>query len=225
MTESSVACSWISVTASRMFSTEFSGNARSSSSTRRLDSSCSPGERQKREREEEERDESEDREVRDHRRQVRAAVGQKLADDGVHGGEGVYGRVLGLPPVEAAQALADLVEISSQIESAVLADGEGAVLASTFDGDERASAIAGEAIGLLQGAAGPGGEPSQVQIAFLEGSRLRRPRRRAHRCGRHRSRADVGPRLLRPEDVPAPRRRAAGAQEGGGGRAASQEEG
>jgi len=42
MTESSVACSWISVTASRMFSTEFSGNARSSSSTRRLDSSCSP---------------------------------------------------------------------------------------------------------------------------------------------------------------------------------------
>jgi predicted regulator of Ras-like GTPase activity (Roadblock/LC7/MglB family) len=72
--------------------------------------------------------------------------------------------------VEAAQALADLVEISSQIESAVLADGEGALLASTFDDDERASAIAGEAIALLQGAAGPGGEPSQVQIAFLEGS-------------------------------------------------------
>lgn len=72
--------------------------------------------------------------------------------------------------MDAAQALADLVEISSQIESAVLADGEGAVLASTFDDDEQASAIAGEAIGLLQAAAGPGGEPSQVQIAFLEGS-------------------------------------------------------
>ena len=143
----------------------------------------------------------------------------------MHGGEGVYGRVLGLPPVEAAQALADLVEISSQIESAVLADGEGALLASTFDDDERASAIAGEAIGLLQGAAGPGGEPSQVQIAFLEGSVfVVRDGERivAAVTGRE---PDVGPRLLRPEDVPAPRRRAAGAQEGGGGRAASQEEG
>ena len=72
--------------------------------------------------------------------------------------------------MDAAQALADLVEISSQIESAVLADGEGAVLASTFDGDDRAGAIAGEAIELLKGATGPGGEPSQVQVAFLEGS-------------------------------------------------------
>ena len=72
--------------------------------------------------------------------------------------------------MDAAQALADLVEISSQIESAVLADKEGAVLASTFDDDAKASAVAGEAIGLLQGATGPGGEPSQVQVAFLEGS-------------------------------------------------------
>jgi len=72
--------------------------------------------------------------------------------------------------VEAAQALADLVEISSQIESAVLADAEGAVEASTFGDDARASAVAKEAIGLLQDATGPGGEPSQVQIAFLEGS-------------------------------------------------------
>jgi predicted regulator of Ras-like GTPase activity (Roadblock/LC7/MglB family) len=72
--------------------------------------------------------------------------------------------------MDASQALADLVEISSQIESAVLADGEGAVLASTFGKDEKASAIAREAIDLLQGAIGPGGEPSQVQIAFLEGS-------------------------------------------------------
>ncbi len=72
--------------------------------------------------------------------------------------------------MEAAQALADLVEISSQIESAVLADAEGAVQASTFGDDARASAVAKEAIGLLQDATGPGGEPSQVQIAFLEGS-------------------------------------------------------
>ena len=40
--------------------------------------------------------------------------------------------MLALPAVEAGQALADLVEISQQIESAVLADREGAVLASTF---------------------------------------------------------------------------------------------
>jgi predicted regulator of Ras-like GTPase activity (Roadblock/LC7/MglB family) len=72
--------------------------------------------------------------------------------------------------VDAAQALADLVEISSQIESAVLADEEGAVQASTFDDDAKAGAIAKEAIGLLRDATGPGGEPSQVQIAFLEGS-------------------------------------------------------
>jgi hypothetical protein len=72
--------------------------------------------------------------------------------------------------VDAAQALADLVEISSQIESAVLADAEGAVLASTFGDDAKAGAVAKEAIDLLQGAAGPGGEPSQVQVAFLEGS-------------------------------------------------------
>ena len=72
--------------------------------------------------------------------------------------------------MDAAQALADLVEISSQIESAVLADGEGTVLASTFGDEEKASAIAREAIDLLEGATGRGGEPTQVQVAFLEGS-------------------------------------------------------
>ena len=72
--------------------------------------------------------------------------------------------------MDATQALADLVEISSQIESAVLADSQGAVLASTFGDDAKASAVAKEAIELLQGATGPGGDPSQVQIAFLEGS-------------------------------------------------------
>jgi hypothetical protein len=72
--------------------------------------------------------------------------------------------------VDAAQALADLVEISSQIESAVLADAEGAVQASTFGDDAKAGAIAKEAVGLLKDATGPGGDPSQVQIAFHEGS-------------------------------------------------------
>jgi predicted regulator of Ras-like GTPase activity (Roadblock/LC7/MglB family) len=86
----------------------------------------------------------------------------------VHG-EGVYERVLGLPPVNAAQALADLVEISSQIESAVLADADGTVLGSTLAEPARAEAIAGEARALLEAAAGPAGTPSQVEVSFNEG--------------------------------------------------------
>jgi predicted regulator of Ras-like GTPase activity (Roadblock/LC7/MglB family) len=71
--------------------------------------------------------------------------------------------------VDAAKALADLVEISSQIEMAVLADGDGAVLASTLPDEERSQAIAREARELLQEAAGAAGQPTQVQVAFHEG--------------------------------------------------------
>ena len=71
--------------------------------------------------------------------------------------------------MDAAQALADLVEISSQIEFAVLADGDGIVLASTLGNDARAGAIAEEARELLQGAAGPAGDPTQVEVVFHEG--------------------------------------------------------
>jgi predicted regulator of Ras-like GTPase activity (Roadblock/LC7/MglB family) len=71
--------------------------------------------------------------------------------------------------VDAAKALADLVEISSQIESAVLADGDGAVLASTLTDAGRSEAIANEGRALLSGAAGPTGTPTQVQVAFHEG--------------------------------------------------------
>ena len=84
-------------------------------------------------------------------------------------GEGVYERVLGLPAVNAVQALADLVEISSQIESAVLADADGTVLGSTLAEAARAEAIAGEARALLDAAAGPAGTPSQVEVSFHEG--------------------------------------------------------
>ena len=71
--------------------------------------------------------------------------------------------------MDAAQALADLVEISSQIESAVLANGDGAVLASTLTSPERSEAIANEGRALLSGAAGPAGEPTQLYVAFNEG--------------------------------------------------------
>ena len=70
--------------------------------------------------------------------------------------------------MDAAKALADLVEISSQIESAVLANGD-AVLASTLTDAGRSEAIANEGRALLGGAAGPTGEPTQVQVAFHEG--------------------------------------------------------
>jgi len=72
--------------------------------------------------------------------------------------------------VDAAQALADLVEISAQIETAVLAEANGTVLASTLADDERAQAVARDAVELLQGAAGPGGEPVQLEAAVPDGS-------------------------------------------------------
>jgi hypothetical protein len=71
--------------------------------------------------------------------------------------------------LDPAQALADIVEVSSQIEAAVLADGDDAVLASTLADDARAVAIAKEARELLQGAAGPAGDPTELQVSFHEG--------------------------------------------------------
>jgi predicted regulator of Ras-like GTPase activity (Roadblock/LC7/MglB family) len=75
-----------------------------------------------------------------------------------------------LPAVDAAQALADLVEISAQIEAAVLAAADGTVLASTLADDERAQAVARDAVELLQAAAGQAGEPTQLEAALPEGS-------------------------------------------------------
>jgi predicted regulator of Ras-like GTPase activity (Roadblock/LC7/MglB family) len=71
--------------------------------------------------------------------------------------------------VDAAKALADLVEISSQIESAVLVGRDGAVLGSTLGDAARAEAMAREARELLAAAAGPAGTPSQVEVSFPEG--------------------------------------------------------
>jgi predicted regulator of Ras-like GTPase activity (Roadblock/LC7/MglB family) len=71
--------------------------------------------------------------------------------------------------VDAAKALADLVEISSQIESAVLAGPDGAVLGSTLADAARAEAMAREARELLAAAAGAAGTPSQVEVSFNEG--------------------------------------------------------
>jgi predicted regulator of Ras-like GTPase activity (Roadblock/LC7/MglB family) len=75
-----------------------------------------------------------------------------------------------LPAVDAAQSLADLVEISAQIEAAVLAQADGTVLASTLADEERAQAVARDAVELLQTAAGGAGEPMQLEAAVPEGS-------------------------------------------------------
>jgi predicted regulator of Ras-like GTPase activity (Roadblock/LC7/MglB family) len=76
---------------------------------------------------------------------------------------------VGLVP-ETAQALADLTEISTQIETAVVFDREGTVLAATVD-DERAGRLATTALELLRGAEeqGAGKELVQLDAALGDG--------------------------------------------------------
>jgi predicted regulator of Ras-like GTPase activity (Roadblock/LC7/MglB family) len=74
--------------------------------------------------------------------------------------------------VATAQALADLTEISSQIESAVAFDREGTVVASTVD-DERAGRLASTALELLKAAeehGTEGKELAQLDVALRDGS-------------------------------------------------------
>jgi len=54
--------------------------------------------------------------------------------------------------MDAASALADLTEISSQVDAAVLLDEGGAVLASTLEDDARSERIARTAVELLHAA-------------------------------------------------------------------------
>jgi predicted regulator of Ras-like GTPase activity (Roadblock/LC7/MglB family) len=71
------------------------------------------------------------------------------------------------------QALADLTEISTQVEAAVVLDREGTVLASTLD-DDRAGRIAGTALELVRAAEETrpeGAEPVvQLDVALGDGS-------------------------------------------------------
>ena len=77
--------------------------------------------------------------------------------------------------MDAAQSLADLTEISAQIEAAVLANHDGSVVASTL-GDDAAAKSFAEAAAELLAAAGevrtePGSDPLvQVEGAVLDGS-------------------------------------------------------
>jgi predicted regulator of Ras-like GTPase activity (Roadblock/LC7/MglB family) len=74
---------------------------------------------------------------------------------------------------QTAQALADLTEISTQVEAAVVFDREGTVLGSTVD-DERAGRLAGVALELVRAAeeARPAAaeELVQLDVALADGS-------------------------------------------------------
>jgi predicted regulator of Ras-like GTPase activity (Roadblock/LC7/MglB family) len=75
--------------------------------------------------------------------------------------------------MDAAQALADLTEISSQIEAAVLFDESGAIEGSTLADDAAAQALARAAAELLEGAAAiraNGGDVTQLEASTHEGS-------------------------------------------------------
>ena len=75
--------------------------------------------------------------------------------------------------MDPAQALSDLTEISAQIESAILVDAQGAVVASTLGDPARAEAMARAARELLA-AAGRAGEDgkelAQLEVSTTEGS-------------------------------------------------------
>jgi predicted regulator of Ras-like GTPase activity (Roadblock/LC7/MglB family) len=71
--------------------------------------------------------------------------------------------------VDAAQALAELVEISSQIDAAAIADKEGSVIAATLADSE---ALAGAGRALLEHAARAqsGREPARIDASTAQGS-------------------------------------------------------
>jgi predicted regulator of Ras-like GTPase activity (Roadblock/LC7/MglB family) len=73
--------------------------------------------------------------------------------------------------MEPAQALADIVEISSQIEAVVLLAADGAVEASTLPDAARAEALAGSAQEILARAAAlDPREAQQLEVALVDGS-------------------------------------------------------
>ncbi len=75
--------------------------------------------------------------------------------------------------MDAAQALADLTEISSQIQAAVLFDEDGAVQGSTLGSDAAATALAQAGAALLERAGAfrsGGGRVTQLEASTAAGS-------------------------------------------------------
>ena len=112
-----------------------------------------------------------------------------------------------LSAMDAAQALADLTEISSQVEHVAIVDRDGSLLATTVrDAPRAARLVAGitrlleEADRLAQARGLP--ELTQLEASTLEGSVF--AVRRDGRLIAATTRPDptVGPRLLRPQALP-----------------------
>lgn len=73
--------------------------------------------------------------------------------------------------MDATQALADLVEISSQIEAVVLLGADGTVEATTLADEARAAELARVAQEIVAGAAAlDDREATQIEVSLLEGS-------------------------------------------------------
>jgi predicted regulator of Ras-like GTPase activity (Roadblock/LC7/MglB family) len=75
--------------------------------------------------------------------------------------------------VDAAQALADLTEISSQIQAAALFDEEGRIVGSTLADEARAAELvrsAGELLAAAEALRTSEGELIQLEASTLEGS-------------------------------------------------------
>ena len=78
-----------------------------------------------------------------------------------------------MPPVDAAQALTDLTEISSQIEAAVVLDADGVTLASTLDepkAPEFAQIVKELLAAVRRVSPGEDDELAQAEIATGDGS-------------------------------------------------------
>jgi predicted regulator of Ras-like GTPase activity (Roadblock/LC7/MglB family) len=82
------------------------------------------------------------------------------------------GPVLASTPVDAEQALADLMEISSQVERAVVLDGEGGVAAASTasrEGAERMARAAREAMAAAE-TVRPGAPVAQLEASTRAGT-------------------------------------------------------
>jgi hypothetical protein len=76
--------------------------------------------------------------------------------------------------VDAASALADLLELSSHVDAAILVEADGSFAASTLASEAAGDRLARAGLGLLDGATeriAPGGRTAiQVEAALREGS-------------------------------------------------------
>jgi predicted regulator of Ras-like GTPase activity (Roadblock/LC7/MglB family) len=102
---------------------------------------------------------------------MRSTVGEELGDDAVHAALSLGTEpVVASPGMDAGQALADLTEISAQIESAVLADHDGSVVASTLADENAAKSFAEAAAELLAAADDVRREPGSEPLVQMEGA-------------------------------------------------------